>query len=86
MLFSDKFEDRCQNFHKIIKKIKKLKTIRIIDDNKKDKLERKHIVNVTFHKKGYYKGNIVLPLSIINPLPKYLELVHILGFLVFFNY
>ena len=43
-----------------------MKTIRIINSNHKDKFRRKHIVKVTFCKKGCCKGNGVLPLNITN--------------------
>jgi len=41
---------------------------------------------VTFCKKWYSKGDVVLLLNIINPLPESQEPVYILGSLVSFNY
>jgi hypothetical protein len=41
---------------------------------------------VTFRLKEYDKGDVYLPLCIINHLLESLELVHNLGFLVFFDY
>ena len=41
-----------------------------------------NIVMVTFRKKRYCKSNVVLPLSIINPLLRSLESMHILESLV----
>jgi hypothetical protein len=41
----------------------------------KDKFRRKHIVKVIFRKKVCNKDDIVLPLSMINPLPESLKLV-----------
>jgi hypothetical protein len=39
----------------------------------KDKFRRKHIVKVIFRKKVCNKDDIVLPLSMINPLPESLK-------------
>jgi len=50
MLFSNVSKDQRQTFHKI-RNTKKLKTIRIIDGNQKDKFRKKHIIKVIFHKK-----------------------------------
>jgi hypothetical protein len=59
----------------------------IINDNKNDKLKRKHIVKIIFRKKWCFKGDVVLILSITNLLHKYLKPVLIfLGFLVSSNY
>jgi len=52
----------------------------------KRQIKRKYIVNVTFYLIIYDRGDIVLSLSIINPLHESLELVFILGSLIFFNY
>jgi hypothetical protein len=43
-----------------------LKLHRIIDGNQKNKFKRKHIVNVTFSKKEYCKGDVLLLLNITN--------------------
>lgn len=52
----------------------------------KNKFRRKHIVKVIFRKKVYNKDDIVLPLSMINPLPESLKSVNILESQVSFNY
>ena len=50
MIFSNVSKDQRKTFHKI-RNTKKLKTIRIIDGNQKDKFRKKHIIKVIFHKK-----------------------------------
>lgn len=49
----------------------------IINGNKKNKFRRKHVVKVTFHniffKKGWCKSDVVLYLSVINPLLEFPE-------------
>ena len=62
MLFSDMFKNRHQIFKKILEirnKKYKLKAIRIIKSNKKNKLKKKHIIKVIFCKKKYSKDDIV---------------------------
>jgi hypothetical protein len=59
--------------------------MRIIKGNQKDKFRRKHIVKITFRKKGYCQDDVIFSLSINNPFPISLKLVHILGSLVSFN-
>jgi hypothetical protein len=63
--------------------VNKLKIIRVINDNKKDKFRRYHVVNVTLFKKGYGKSNVCLSLDIINHLPKSLKIVLIFRILTF---
>lgn len=58
----------------------------MIRGNQKNKFRRKRIINITFHKKGCYKGNVVFPLTITNFLHESLESVHILEHLVSSNY
>jgi hypothetical protein len=43
----------------------------IINDNKKNKFKRKHIVKIIFRKKWYFKGDVVLILSITNLLHEF---------------
>lgn len=64
----------------------KLKTIRIINGNHKDKFKEKHIVKEIFRKKWCDKGDVTLSLDITNSIPKYLEPVLIWGFLVSLKY
>jgi hypothetical protein len=55
-------KDQHQTFHKIRNtKKKKLKTIRIISGNQKDKFKKKHIIKVIFRKKECCKGDVLLP-------------------------
>jgi hypothetical protein len=42
------------------------------------------MINITFNKKKYFKGNVALSLSITNFLPESLKPIYILRFLVFF--
>lgn len=51
----------------------KLKTIRIINDNHKDKFREKHIVKEMFCKKWCDKGDVALSLIIANFISEYLE-------------
>jgi hypothetical protein len=59
--------------------------MRIINGNQKDKFKRKHIVKITFRKKGCCQDDVIHSLSINNPFTISLKPVHILGSLVSLN-
>jgi hypothetical protein len=71
------------NAVKLFRNKLKINKKRLINGNQEDKFKRKYIVMVTFYEKGCCKGDIVFSLSITNPLPKSLKLMHILGSIIF---